>query len=137
MGKFKKACIKMLKKSWLLPIAYMGLDLAAVIATVGSPKIDSQEQLEQLVEEEKKELNCDKNIVPREVTCHINAMCWKTPKKDEYIIEIGIGKMNIASMKHEVYHICDGHVDAGYSFLGYWFLYEPQANFYAGFGWKL
>lgn len=46
-------------------------------------------------------------------------------------------ELNDSIIKHEVYHIADGHCDSQGGVITYFFYYEPQARLYAAFGIEL
>ncbi len=116
----------------LLGLAYGALWSTSSLSSYTSPKIESQNRLEILLEEEKKKLKCTKDI---------KAELFGSPiphgiKKENGTYEIKLNG-NLATesiLKHELYHICDGHTDSRYSFLKYHFWYEPQAMMYETFG---
>ncbi|MFH1637098.1 MAG: hypothetical protein ABIB71_01600 [Candidatus Woesearchaeota archaeon] len=82
---------------------------------------------------EKRELKCDKNIYLTlvEEDC---AQCRK--EGDHYLLEVGGAFSTRQTLKHELYHICDGHTE-NHSLLKYLLLDEPQAEIYAATGLKL
>lgn len=62
--------------------------------------------------------------------------------QNEYKIVLGPTAYNTSSLKHELYHIADGHCDAysknsALGFLTYLFYYEPQSVIYSATGLKL
>jgi len=116
-----------------------------------SEPIRSQEHLEQIMEEEIKKLGIEnKNIL---LILDDNEK-WNYPYavkigEESYEININPSKHKVVSVKHELYHIADGHCDFGAKFSSdsnidhlifytcYFFYYEPQAAIYAATGLKL
>ncbi len=118
----------------LLGLAYGTLSAASLITAENSQKIKSQAQLEIVLEEEKKRLKCNKDI---EAELFGSPIPYAKKENDAYEIKLN-GKLATESiLKHELYHVCDGHIDSGYSFLKYHFWYEPQAMMYETFGLEL
>ena len=135
---------KMLKKildEFVFPIVLGGIIFAVYSGTLAgvqylslrnSPRITHQKQLELLIEKEKEKLGCDKKIAG---SLH-NFEVGKSFKEDDYYkIKIG-GKFgnNESVLGHEVYHICDGHVDfmkeSNLRGFYYWLYAEPKATLY-------
>lgn len=104
------------------------------IGNKNSTRITSQTHLEEVLEIEKKKLGCYKYIEARLV----DETCGIAEKKDGiYIIEIGGEYATISTLKHELYHIHDGHVEEPHSIDRYYFVLQPQAIAYQLFGWRL
>ena len=124
-----------------------------------SPKIENQGQLEQLLSQEKKRLGIeDKKIKIQfglEKGFHEDTSYSRQIGPNEYLIAIHQTQKKEIVLRHEVYHIADGHCDNGYlenipkmskedimifkikESFKYLFLEEPQADLYASFGWRL
>lgn len=109
-----------------------------------SPKINSQIELEQLVERERKKINPNNNCVVFPILSSENEARSYRMFNGWYVIDIG-GKMaHESSLRHELYHILDGHCDdvlkSKSNFqreLRYLFIYESQAAIYESTGLKL
>ncbi len=114
-----------------------GLIGSGVVANVPSPKITSQTQLEQLVEIERKKIDPKNNY---NISARLVSEDEATSKKlgqNEYEIRFGGFFANETTLRHELYHILDGHYrDADLSkdfqvgILEYLYLFEPQARIY-------
>ena len=124
-----------------------------------SPKIENQGQLEQLLSQEKKRLGIeDKKIKIQfglEKGFHEDTSYSRQIGPNEYLIAIHQTQKKEIVLRHEVYHVADGHCDNLKSkdiskisegefiifklkrILKYTFLDEPQADLYAIFGWRL
>lgn len=106
------------------------------ISSVNSPKITSQNQLEQMLETEKKRLNCDKPVVAK--LCDYDVAQSKKNDKSVYEIDLGGKCSTLSTLRHELYHIADGHLDEQICTNGrYLFWEEPQATMYEAFGLRL
>lgn len=119
----------------LVGLAYGSLYGASAISSETSPKIESQARLETLLEEEKKKLKCNKKI-------RVELFGSPIPHADKkgdgtYEIKLNGNLATESILQHELYHICDGHIDSGYSFLKYHFWHEPQAMMYETMGLEL
>ena len=108
-----------------------------------SVQITSQQQLEQLLETEKNKLNCEKDIIAI-LDDSINGGGSYRGFDGKYYIKLGGDRgANLSVLKHEIYHIHDGHSDNILSkdplihpFI-YYLWNEPQAVIYQIFGIKL
>ena len=123
------------------------------LASLNSPEIKSQGQLEQLLGEERASLEIGEDIFINAIFnsdyiygCYgyATVSCsWKSAEK-EYTIIIPVSG-TVSDLKHEIYHIADGHTDWGYEltsrampedfddfkFWAYYLFYaEPQAVIY-------
>jgi len=120
-----------------------GLMGVSTISNKLSPKINSQTQLEEVVEREKKKLdplnkfNISAKLSPRKVAVS------RSLRNGKYEIEIDENYATESRVKHELYHIIDGHCDDVYMIksklgrnLKYLFWYEPQAVIYQSTGLK-
>lgn len=115
--------------------------LVNIVTPLTSPALKSKQHAEQFIKKEQKKLMIeDKGI----------ELVIKETEKNGYAIKIGDNQYAIAvnpkclnegMIKHEIYHIADGHCDAKLRpipFLAwYTFYYEPQAALYSAFGIKL
>lgn len=106
------------------------------ISELISPKINNQIQLEQIIKTERK-LAGIKEDIKLYVTMgrKENSQALKTGEK-EYDIFLSKRGANKFTLRHELYHIADGHCDTKYNNLKYFFIQEPQATIYAATGWK-
>ena len=138
-----KKAIRIIKKSVLglaLALGAYSLGLAGVqgLAGINSPKISAQSQLEEQLLIERERLGMDKNIV---INAHIGNKSFTT-KTGSNQYELGLGDdANLSTLRHELYHIYDGHCDTGNltsikGRLHYLFLEEPQATIYQTTGLK-
>ncbi len=110
------------------------LELPSVILSQG---IESQSQLEELLAKEKKKLNCDKNIKAKLTFDYNNPISIKN-EDGSYEIFLSEFGHNVSTLRHELYHIADGHLDnPNRNWISYFFWYEPQAALYESFGLKL
>jgi len=103
----------------------------------------SPERLEQELYEERQKLSLEGKIIhirydPNDEMANGSILAY-AQKIDEnkYNIVLGKNGLNVGSLRHELYHIADGHFETkNYSLMKYYFILEPQANYYAAFGWK-
>ncbi len=123
-------------------IYFAGMIGTQSIANFTSPKIQSQTQLEQLLNQERKKIEPNNEFKIRAtLTVHDNA-CSKKIKDNEYEIEMGSSFANETTLRHELYHILDGHFEnipkSGLNkWITYLFWVEPQATIYQATGLKL
>ena len=113
---------------------------AGIIANVKSPKINSQAQLEQLVEIERKKIDPQNNYNISATLFYRDKAKSIKAKEGDYQIGIGGFFANETTLRHELYHILDGHCEMNPGFqqkLKYWFLDEPKARIYQITGLKL
>jgi hypothetical protein len=104
-----------------------------------SRKINTQEELTSVVEEESKRLGID---APIKSTLHgeLEGVCRKN--YDGYELHVGGWFARRSVVKHELYHICKGDCDTGYinkwaGRISFNFVEEPRADLYGIFGIKL
>ena len=111
------------------------------VAFSRSPKIENQSQLELKLSEEREKLKgkIGKNIV---ITARLITDKDSSPtayarkiKEGEYEIVLSNLGASEHSLKHELYHIADGHIE-NKGHLAYFFHNEPQAEIYALTGLK-
>jgi len=123
------------------------------VSSALSNKIESQQQLERLLREKRKEIAPNNSAV-------IDAELSDDPDIPSYSYKNGDGSYGIvlskhwhneSTLEHELYHILDGHLDGSRrtrngrfvtqdglpGFLKYFFWYEPQATIYEATGLKL
>lgn len=105
--------IKKLEKMILFPIGmyFFLLGGTGVIRTIISPKIKTQYQLEQMIIQEKNKIKPHNNyIINGKLVSKHCAYSGKIGNK-KYGLEIG-GLLNSKSiLRHELYHILDGHYE--------------------------
>jgi hypothetical protein len=91
-----------------------------------SPQIGDKYELRRLVEEKKTELNCYKPIDSR---LSFNEFSEAKNVDGRYSIIIGKNKHSVSTVDHEVYHICQGHVEEESFFgkVGEIFLFEEYS----------
>ncbi len=123
---------KITRNAGIAFLAYASLMYVAQgITHIGSPKVNSQSQLEKLIEKEKEKLNCNKNITG-EITEHKEAKSSKIDSK-HYSLAIGGTGNDESALRHEVYHICDGQFELMgkskiYNLILYFFYAEPKTT---------
>ena len=103
---------------------------------IGSKRIKDKQHLEQLVEEEIKRMG----IENKKISVYIKeggGICYsKKIEKDTYEIILSENYLNLTTLRHELYHIADGHCDALIEMpiskrqFMYLFWYEPKAVLY-------
>ena len=112
------------------------------IALINSQRITSQSQLEKLLREERKKLSDgnDDFIIEAELVAQDVGSSEKL-KNGHYRIKMGGFVAKDSTLRHELYHIFDGHIDDAASTpskvlrsLKYFFVHEPQAVAYQAFG---
>lgn len=106
---------------------HSGILALSSIANEINPPIHTQVQLEQAVAKEAESLGCMKRITAL-LEGRNGAVAYKTGT--EYVVSVGGDYATYSSVRHEVYHICDGHADTEPTMLRYWFWGEPQAILY-------
>ena len=134
-------------KRTMRPILYFGavalpISVEQVILNYSSP-LKTPQELQYALAEEAKELEiADKKIVARfDDTNSFAAYSRKLPDGSYEIILGNIRSRPI--LRHELYHIADGHHEDVQSKEGlekvvwYFFVYEPQAAAYELCGWRL
>lgn len=101
-----------------------------------SPKITSQSRLEKVVKMERKKLN-----IPPEIQIGAifrkDVACGAIKIEDEHY-RIGINWLcnSESAVRHEIYHIADGHLGGNLSLFKYLFWAESQATIYEVTGLK-
>ncbi len=101
-----------------------------------SPSINTQSQLEFILEEEKEKAGIPKTT---KVSANIeNERLVYSHKEGDKKYKVVLAKENsqLVLLRHELYHIADGHCDQPYYFLRYFFWEEPQATIYSITGLK-
>lgn len=111
---------------------------------ITSPKINSVSQIEKIIEEEKKKLDI-KPVLGIIVKLTESEKGEATPNcinwKEQYVITIGGSFQNESVLRHELYHIFDGHLGKcpekkQFTYPYYFFWAEPRATFYQVTGLK-
>lgn len=75
-----------------------------------TPKISSQSHLEEVVKEISAEI--DPNFDTDKIICKYDASTLKSSRPGQkYLLEVNGPYTHLSTVKHEVYHIIDGHVD--------------------------
>lgn len=125
-------------------IAYVG-SLWAIeeIPARYSEHINSESQLVQMIQEERAKIDPqNKSIIEGELVPEYAARCDKTGE-NRYKIKLGGSHPNRSILRHELYHILDGHLE-GYDnmstagkIVDYLFWCEPKAAVYQTTGIKL
>lgn len=115
-------------------LLYFGGMCSAYIINYTSPPINSQSELEVLLKQERKKLE-----IPQEKIIHAklesyNGSYAQKVAENEYEITLDNLSLenNLNVLRHELYHIADGHCEEGNSnFLLYLYWNEPQAVIYS------
>ena len=121
-------------------LAYCGLMMGAYTATgpIFHEPIRSKKQLEQLIDEESVKLGLDDSKISFSFTPTVSFS--KKSGEDEYFVNIERGSTKYV-VKHELYHIKDGHCDQELGPVLFWpyylFIAEPQAVIYQTFDLQL
>ena len=116
-----------------LPTYVAGLVGLEAFSLFNSHPVTTQRELEELVVAEKARLECQAPIKPI-LSFQGTARFLAKDAHGEYTLLVGELGANNRSIKHEVYHICKGHVDGEPSFLKYFFWNEPITALYEAFG---
>jgi len=129
----------------ILFVFYVGLLMGIeAYAIMNSEKIENSAQLNQLVIEEKQKLNIeDKQITVKFVDENSTSYSAKTGE-NQYQVALSPAGQNKATLKHELFHIADGHCDASQEItqsltfgsdmefkIKYLFYFEPKAAIYS------
>jgi hypothetical protein len=134
--------IKILNKGMYVLGAYIALIVTTNnITMLTSDNISSQQHLEKIVEKERMKLDNGKKYI---IYPQLISKTWGEAKmisENEYKLIIGGSNSTEAAVRHELYHIFDGHCKLGenkiINSLEYWFVKEPKAAIYAATGIKL
>ena len=109
------------------------------ISELTSPKINNQINLKKILEKEKKQAGIKEDKIIY-VTISKNekevSQAIKISEKEYEIFLFNDGR-NLGTLRHELYHIADGHCDKPYNSLKYFFIQEPKATIYQLTGIKL
>ncbi len=131
---------------------FLGELVGRICERTTSPKIRSQLELEEVMKVEREKLNIPESVLIRGIydpqenkgpeytgfpgagEKH-RAYCWKVQKDFYKIVLIGKLHPSVSTVKHELYHIKDGHCEERdgskvMNRLRYWFIEEPKAHFY-------
>jgi len=140
----EKLAKKLLLTSSLVGGIYItGIVGIQYIANLVSPRIQSQSQLERLLGQE-----WDKFDTSRKYNISVKLVKEDTGRSrklynGDYEVKIGGDLANESTLRHELYHVFDGHCDDIHNVspglprkFKYLFWYEPQATIYQVTGWK-
>ena len=111
-----------------------GLDVAGKLA---SEKIKGKENIERAVIEESEKLGINHRII-KIVNYSEGFTAAYTKNVGDSLYEMGLGEeVRRATIRHELYHIADGHCEKPSDIIDKLFILEPQAIIYATTGLKL
>ena len=101
---------------------------------IKSPIISTRKELEKILQEEKKILNMEHKKVSLS-TISIGKVVLAasekvSDKENEYLVSIPGPPYNLSNLRHELYHISDGHLDSPLMGLLYIHYYEPKTAIY-------
>lgn len=119
-------------------LAYLGTLIGGhLIADINSPKLNSMSKIEAIIKEEKKKFGIKPDLA---VTVGLTESDMPSATlncingKEQYVIKIGGYSQNEAVLRHELYHIFDGHLGKcpkkKIAYQDYFFWAEPRATFY-------
>ncbi len=124
-------------------VFYSLVYLSSPICALRSSRINTQTQLEKLVAQERRKIDNSNNCIIYPILLPIS-IGGESRKLQDGVYEVRVGgdSANTIIVRHELYHILDGHFQAleGKSeldksefmrFLKYFLLYEPQARIYS------
>ena len=120
-----------------------GLYTSQKISQNNSPKIENQAYIEKILEKERKRAGIKENIKINAFLNNEGAAYSQKIGKEEYKIILPYKDSNLSDLRHELYHIADGHFNGGETkssiryALEYLFWHEPQATIYQLTGLKL
>lgn len=125
--------IKIVKNIAIATGIYTGILLGAqgISQEFISPKINNQSQLEQILNKEKKQAGIKKDIMlDVKLGCDEDGGSYSEKiSEKKYKIRLS-SPTSLSTLKHELYHIADGHCDNSFNRLKYFFIDEPQATIY-------
>lgn len=138
MQKMKTRCGDIALYAMLTTFLYVGtLSFTGFVSGLLQPKITTQSKLEQMLEMDRKKLDASNNVMIRAA---LSQECiGKSTKLGDGLYEISLGGIhaNESTLKHELYHILDGHFEDAENLnselltaLKYLFWYEPKARIY-------
>lgn len=110
---------------------------------IGKEKITSQEKLEQIIEIERKRIDPNNNFIISGGLVSKNQARSDIVRTNEYKITLGGHGADVSGVRHELYHILDGHFknikpgEVNRNLFKYLFYFEPQAVIYESMGIKL
>ncbi len=118
-------------------IYFGGLIGTGLVANIVSPKITTQGKLEQLVKEERRKIDpLNNDNISANIFLEKAASSRKLGDRS-YQIEMGGFFATETTLRHELYHILDGHCDDNFELnpslknkLRYIYWHEPQARIY-------
>ncbi len=153
MIKIKKILKIGIETTFASSLLYFGsMVVLSGIAEMRAEPFHNRKQLEEMLEVEKKKLGIENKDIDV-VVCYTNedykqfgrpsgSLAFSGKKTDNtYLVVLGPQANNTYGLKHELYHIADGHCDAEQKpfpldELCYFFYYEPQAVVYSATDWK-
>lgn len=105
------------------------------ISAAKSPRLESQQHAEQILKKKMKELGIENKEIKLLWDYRVSGA--RKVGQNQYELAISPLGKRFAVMDHELYHIADGHCDAGKNWIKYLFYDEPQAILYQSLGIKL
>ena len=135
---------KLGKLGWGVALAgslyILGLQGTSAISDIGQPRIEEQSLLEKHIEIERAKITENNDV---KITAKIGENSYaKKVGDNDYILSLKKGRSS-STLRHELYHILDGHCDENSELplplkkLAYLFWHEPQAVLYESTGIKL
>ncbi len=121
-------------------IAYPTLFATDILSNFALERIDSQEELEEIVYEEATNLGMNTDIIKCELEDEIEGWSAYGGGLENQYIFLGGFLANRKMVRHELYHLYDKHCDHDTKLkeeLNYWFVEEPKAIIYSFTGLKL
>lgn len=125
--------IKIVKNIAIAGIIYTGILLVAQgISQETSQRINNQSQLEQILNIERKRAGIKNEMIINISMSNNKEDISEAEKIGEkyYQITLSPRSSNLSTLRHELYHITDGHCDETYNDFKYFFWNEPQATIY-------
>jgi hypothetical protein len=122
---------------WNAPQCYVGaLERVTGNCAANAPKIENVEQLREKILDYREILDVDDSAKIEGILHAGRNGAWRLGRKN-YLIELNRSDANECSLRHEMYHIADGHLDGAHKItskivkkLATWLVYEPQAIIY-------
>jgi hypothetical protein len=113
-------------------LASLSIKVVGNIHGLFSPKVHTQEQLEDIVAQERERLDMDKNIfIESRLVPYTEGKARIID--NHYVIEVGGYSATEAVVRHELYHVFDGHQDHPTNTLVNLFWEEPRTDLYQMF----
>lgn len=124
---------------------HVGVIGMSMIGCAVSERIETQKDLQAVVAEEAQKLGIDPGRVECRLRRHFEGSIWLNHSSGIARLEVGGLGATRVGVRHELYHLARGHLEQGGhvwgvesdSFLGEWFIVEPQAIIYSCTGIKL